>query len=172
MLKRIGRRIAPWLVAAVCAGCTGATVDPLGMNIVEDVSPIRPMVIESVCIQVDPQVRQAFTDGIFETLQTMGVHARSMQTAFAGECPYWLRYEATWDGFPSYLVNARVEVFHGNARLGHATYDASAGGGRPDRFGSAVAKVRPLIEGMFHHVRREIASAADRGAPPQSGSTP
>jgi hypothetical protein len=155
-------RVAAWLapiVVAGTAGCTGVAVDPLGMKIVEDVSPVQPMVIEKVCVQINTGVREAFTDGVFETLRSLGLKTQSMQTAFAGECPYWLRYDATWDGFPAYLVRSRVEVFHGNHRLGQVRYDASDGGGRPDRYGSAVGKVRPLIEGMFHHVVEESAEA-------------
>lgn len=151
------RGLAAWVLCA--AGCTGVAVDPLGMQIVEDVSPIRPMVIERLCVRVDTSVKPEFTDGLFETLQGIGLGTQSMQTAFAGECRFWLRYYATWDGFPSYLVTAEVEVFEGNARLGRVLYDASQGGGRPDRYGSAIGKVRPLVEGMFHHVQRESADA-------------
>ena len=152
----------PVLLAAItllAAGCTGAAVDPLGMQIIDDVSPIKPMVIDHICVQVNTSVKQAFTDGVFETVQSLGIETQSMQTAFAGECPYWLRYDATWNGFPSYLVTARVEVYEGNSRLGNVIYDARRGGGRPDRYGSAMGKIRPLIEGMFHHVQRESAHA-------------
>lgn len=146
-------------LASGTAGCTGVAVDPLGMQIVEDVSPIKPMAIDRVCVRVNTGVKQAFTDGVFETVRSLGIEAQSLQTAFAGECPYWLRYEAVWDGFPSYLVVAEIEVYQGSTRLGHARYDARDGGGRPDRYGSAVGKVRPLIEGMFHHVVRESNEA-------------
>jgi len=74
--------------------------------------------------------------------------------------PHWVSYDATWDGFPNYLVTARVEVYQGNALLGRALYDARRGGGRPDRYGTAMGKVGPLIEGLFHHVQRETATAA------------
>lgn len=149
------------LFGVLLAGCTGVGVDPLGMEIVEDVSPIRPMAIERVCVRVNTAVEQDFTDGVFEALRELGLGAQSMQTAFAGECPFWMRYEASWGGFPSYLVQARLEVYEGSTRLGHAVYDASSGGGRPDRFGAGIAKVRPLIDGLFHHVVRETADGGD-----------
>jgi hypothetical protein len=155
-MLRLGSRPAALaiLLTGLGAGCTGVGVDPLGMEIVEDVSPIRPMPIEQVCVRVDTAVKQPFTDGLFETLRDLGFATQSMQTAFAGECPYWLRYDAAWTGFPSYLAFANIEVYEGSTRLGYAIYDARSGGGRPDRFGSAAGKVRPLIEGLFHHVLR------------------
>jgi hypothetical protein len=153
--------VATLLVATLTltAGCTSVGVDPLGLDIVEEVSPIKPMVIERVCVRLNTDVKPAFTDGMFEAIQSLGITTQSMQTAFAGECPYWLRYDAAWSGFPSYLVSAQVEVYEGSTKLGHAFYDARHGGGRPDRFGSAMGKVRPLIEGMFHHVQRESQAA-------------
>lgn len=147
------------VLMSCAAGCTGVAVDPLGLQIVEDVSPIQPMVINRVCVRVNTSVKQAFTDGVFETIRSLGIATQSLQTAFAGECPHWLRYDATWDGFPAYLVIAEVEVYQGSTRLGYLRYDARQGGGRPDRYGSAIGKVRPLIEGMFHHVERESAEA-------------
>lgn len=140
------------LVTLCLSGCTGAGVDPLGMEIVEDVSPVRPMEIERVCVRVNTAVEESFTEGIFVTLQDLGMRTQSMQTAFAGECPYWLRYDAAWSGFPTYLSTATIEVYEGSTKLGHVFYDARKGSGRPDRFGPAIGKVRPLIEGMFHHV--------------------
>lgn len=156
--REIRRQLLLVTVAAT-AGCTSVGVDPLGMQIVEDVQPVKPMVLEHLCVKVNTSVKQAFTDGLFDALTSLGLTTQSMQTAFAGECPYWLGYDAAWDGFPAYLVMARVEVYRGSTRLGHAFYDASRGGARPDRYGSAVGKVRPLIEGMFHHVQRETAAA-------------
>jgi hypothetical protein len=153
------RRALLVIMVALTAGCTGVAVDPFGLDIVEDVSPIKPMEINRVCVKVNTGVKQAFTDGVFAAVQSTGLKTQSMQTAFAGECPYWLSYDATWDGFPAYLVTAHVEVYKGSTKLGHVIYDARRGGGRPDRYGSAVAKVRPLIEGMFHHVQREAAPA-------------
>lgn len=160
MLRATARRTAlTILICGPAAGCTGVGVDPLGMEIVEDVSPVRPMPIEGLCVRIDTAVEPAFTDGLFETLRGLGFATQSMQTAFAGECPYWLRYEAAWSGFPRYLTFARFEVYEGSTRLGYATYDARSGGGRPDRFGPATGKVRPLLEGLFHHVARENAAA-------------
>ena len=147
------------LVSCLAAGCTGVGVDPLGMEIVEDVSPVRPMTMKRVCVRVDTAVQQPFTDGLFETLRGLGFATQSMQTAFAGDCPYWLRYDAAWSGFPSYLSFAHIEVYEGSTRLGYATYDARRGAGRPDRFGPATGKVRPLVEGLFHHVVRENETA-------------
>ncbi|NBC22308.1 MAG: hypothetical protein GVY21_02405 [Gammaproteobacteria bacterium] len=147
------RRSAPVLLLTLgLTSCTGVGVDPLGMEIVKDVSPIRPMDIERVCVRVNTTVDESFTDGIFDALQDLGMRTQSMQTAFAGECPYWLRYDAAWSGFPTYLSTATIEVYEGSTKLGHVFYDARKGSGRPDRFGSATGKVRPLIEGMFHHV--------------------
>jgi len=75
------------VLALLGAGCTGVAVDPLGLQIVEDVSPVAPMAIDHVCVRVNTGVKQAFTDGIFETLRSVGLRTQSMQTAFPGECP-------------------------------------------------------------------------------------
>lgn len=156
--SRMRRNAALLLLTALAGACTGAGVDPLGMDIVEDVSPIRPMAIEQVCVQVNAEVKQEFTDGLFEALDALGLRTRPKATAFPGECPVWIRYEASWSGLPSYLELARVDVYQGTSRLGHALYDARRGGARPDRFGSAIGKLEPLLDGLFHHVQRETAA--------------
>lgn len=139
-----------WLTA-----CSGVGVDPLGMEIVEDVVPLQPMALDRLCVRVNETVKPELTESLFDMLEDQGLATQPMATAFAGECPVWVRYEASWTGFPSYLEYALVEVVQGSARIGRALYDARRGGGRPDRFGAAAGKLRPLIDGMFHHLKAQ-----------------
>jgi hypothetical protein len=49
----------------------------------------------------------------------------------------------------TYLVFAEINVYDNGLLIGQATYDAHAGGGRPDKFGPTAGKLRGLIDQLF-----------------------
>jgi len=162
MQRLIAQRIrASSLAVAVVllAACTTVGVDPSKLEIVEDVDPLPRIHVQRVCVEVNTGVKQSFTDGLFETLGEFEFTTGSKQTAFNNECRFWMRYGATWTGFPEYLATARFEVYEDRSRIGRAVYDATGGGSRLDRYGSATEKVKPLLNALFLRVRRADATA-------------
>ncbi len=147
------RRLAVALaLTATAAGC--ASMDPSAMEIVKDVDAIEPMEIPQLCVEVNTEVQAALTDGLFRNLDELGIPAQSKQGAFGDECRFWLRYSATFGGFPEHLRTAKLEVLDNRQVIGRIDYDATGAGSRPDRFGSAAEKLKPLMEALFVRVRR------------------
>ena len=87
-------------------------------------------------------------------LRELGLAVQSKQGAFGDECRFWLRYQAAWGGFPEHLLTAQVEVLDNRLVVGQVRYDATGAGGRPDRFGTAMGKLTPLLEALFVRVQR------------------
>jgi hypothetical protein len=137
------------------AACTAVGVDPSKLEIVEDVDPLPRIQVQRVCVEVNTGVRQSFTDGLFETLRELQFTTGSTQTAFGDECRYWMRYGATWSGFPEYLATAQFDVYEGRSRIGRGVYDATGGRSRVDRYGSATEKVKPMLTALFLRVERK-----------------
>ena len=68
----------------------------------------------------------------------------------AHTCPLYATYVANWRwDLARYLAYAKITVFKGSTELGSATYDALLGGGRPDKFIDAEAKIRELVNQLF-----------------------
>lgn len=137
------------------AACSSVGVDPSKLEIVEDVDPLPRIHVQRVCVEVNTGVKQSFTDGLFETLRELEFTTGSKQTAFGDECRFWMRYSATWTGFPEYLATARFDVYEDRSRIGRAVYDATGGGSRLDRYGSATEKVKPMLNALFLRVERD-----------------
>ena len=140
-------------------GCSAASVNPAAMEIVKDVRAIEPMELDLICVEVNTSMKAPLTDGLFKTLKDLGLTAQSKQAAFGDECRYWLRYQATWGGFPEHLKTAEIEVLDNLSVIGHIRYDATGAGRRPDRLGSASGKLKPLLETLFVRVRRAAPGA-------------
>jgi hypothetical protein len=48
-----------------------------------------------------------------------------------------------------YMRYAEIKVYRGVALVGLAVYDATWGGGRPDKFINAENKIRELVDQLF-----------------------
>ena len=147
-----GQLCVALLVGCCLYGCASA-IDPTA-KIDADVEAIEPMAIELLCIEVNTGVKAALTDALFARLRELGLAVQSRQAAFGDECRFWLRYQAAWGGFPEHLHTAHVEVLDSHRIVGQVRYDATRAGGRPDRFGSAISKLAPLLEALFVRVQR------------------
>ncbi len=142
------------------AGCAPASFNPAAMEIVQDVTAIAPMALNQICIEVNTKAKAPLTDGLFRTLEGLGLHAQSKQAGFGDECRYWLRYEATWGGFPEHLLTAQIDVLDHRAVIGAIRYDSTQAGSRPDRYGTAISKLAPLLATLFVRVDREAPDKA------------
>ena len=145
-------RLGGLLGSLALAGC--ASLNPAAMDIVKDVRAIEPMELPLICVEVNTSTKAPLTDGIFNTLNDLGLTTQSKQGAFGDECRYWLRYQATWGGFPEHLTTAQIDVLDNLSIIGHIRYDATRAGSRPDRLGTATGKLKPLLEALFVRVRR------------------
>lgn len=134
------------------AACSAASLDPTQMKIVEDVDAVEPTRFAHICIEVNTNVKPGFTDRLFATVRELGFSVQSRQTAFGSECGHWMSYRVTWGGFPEYMISAEIKMFHHREPLGYVRYDATSAAGRPDRLGSAMGKLRPLVNAMLAHV--------------------
>jgi hypothetical protein len=97
------------------------------------------------------KVRQTFRDALVDSLRVKGYSVRvAPAEAGATECPHRIMYVAnwTWD-LAMYMRRAELIVFEGDRIAGRAIYDASAGGGRPDKWISAETKLNELVAELF-----------------------
>ena len=59
-------------------------------------------------------------------------------------------YTANWGwDLAMYMKYAEIKVYRGVALVGLAVYDATRGGGRPDKFINAENKIRELVDELF-----------------------
>ena len=142
------------LALALAAGCSATSIDPTKVSIVQDVQALQAVEFDHLCIEVNTQVKSTFTDELFGAIKTLGFTTQSRQSAFGDECRHWMSYTGTWGGFPEHLTFAEIKVYDDRARLGHVRYDARSAGKRPDRYGSAIGKLQPLLEALFVRVQR------------------
>ena len=142
------------LALLLVVGCTTTSFDPAKVSIVQDVQALQAAAFDHICIEVNTQAKSAFTDELFDAIKALGFTTQSRQSAFGNECRHWMSYTGTWGGFPEHLTFAEIKVYDERARLGHIRYDARNAGKRPDRYGSAIGKLQPLLEALFVRVER------------------
>ena len=151
----LARRLVSLSGCLAITGCAATSFDPSTMEVVKDVDAIEPMALEQICIEVNTEVKSELTDGLFKTIGELGIRTQSRQGAFGDECRFWLRYQATWGGFPEHLKTAQIDVLDNQSVIGNVRYDATQGASRPDRYGTAISKLAPLLEALFVRVKRE-----------------
>lgn len=138
------------LVLSSCA------VNPIALNIVEEVKPLQAIKISRICIDLNSKDASAaaMSNDLFEAVEALGFKTLAKQAAFSGECRYSLTYKVSWAGFPKWPVALDVVVYDGRSQIGYIRYDASRGSSRPDRYGSAIGKLKPLLTELFAAVDR------------------
>jgi hypothetical protein len=66
-----------------------------------------------------------------------------------------------------YMKYAEIKVYHGVALVGVAVYDATWGGGRPDKFINSENKIHELVDHLFSTGKARRSTAIPNvGAPP------
>lgn len=105
----------------------------------------------SICVVENDKVRPAFRDALVQSISEKGYTVKlAAADVTATECPRRVVYNAnwTWD-LAMYMRRAEIIVFEQDKIAGRAVYDASAGGGRMDKFIEAETKVRELVGQLF-----------------------
>lgn len=138
------------LVLSSCAA------NPTALNIVKEVKPLQAIKISRICIELSSKDASAIamSNDLFEAVEALGFKTLAKQAAFSGECRYSLTYKVSWAGFPKWPVALDVVVYDGRSQIGYIRYDASRGSSRPDRYGSAIGKLKPLLTELFAEVDR------------------
>jgi hypothetical protein len=123
-----------------------------GCSIRQTVKPVelsgQPM---EICIIKNEKVRPAFLDAYSDVLKAKSVRVRTFsESASLNECTMTSTYTANWGwDLAMYLKYAEIKVYRGVALVGIAVYDATWGGGRPDKFINAENKIHELVDALF-----------------------
>ena len=123
-----------------------------GCSIRQTVKPVelsgQPM---EICIIKTEKVRPAFLDAYSDALKAKSVQVRTIgESANLNDCTITSTYTAHWGwDLAMYMKYAEIKVYRGVALVGLAVYDATWGGGRPDKFINAENKIHELVDQLF-----------------------
>jgi hypothetical protein len=123
-----------------------------GCSIRQTVKPVelsgQPM---EICIIKNEKVRPAFLDAYTDALKAKSVKVRTIgESASLNECTMTSTYTAHWGwDLAMYMKYAEIKVYRSPALIGLTVYDATWGGGRPDKFINAENKIRELVDELF-----------------------
>ena len=123
-----------------------------GCSIKQTVTPVvltgQPA---EVCIIRNEKVREGFIQAYIEALKAKNIQARTLGGgASLNECDLASTYNAHWAwDLALYMRYAEIKVYRAAALVGEAVYDATWGGGRPDKFINAENKIRSLVNELF-----------------------
>jgi hypothetical protein len=153
-----------------------------GCSITQEISPLTKPV-ERVCIVENKAVKEGVLDALNEAFINHKASTRvipgtytvkhkmvqpTWQTADASACDALTFYTAnwTWD-LSMYMVFANVWMTppDGSVKLAQATYDATGGGGRMDKFIDARVKLLELVNKMYEGTPQLAASARNAETP-------
>jgi hypothetical protein len=141
-LPRFKRTIIFVLLSGVINGCSiRQTVKPVELS-------GQPM---EICIIKNEKIRPGFLDAYTDALKAKSVQVRTLDDgASLNECTITSTYTAHWGwDLAMYMKYAEIKVYRSPALIGLAVYDATWGGGRPDKFINAENKIRELVDELF-----------------------
>ncbi|MCZ6640827.1 MAG: hypothetical protein O7F71_04580 [Gammaproteobacteria bacterium] len=144
------------LLGSILLVLSSCAANPTALNIVKDVKPLNAIKISRICIELSSKDASAvaMSNDLFDAIEALGFNTLAKQASFAGECQYSLTYKVSWAGFPKWPLAVDVMVYDGRKQIGYIQYDASRGSSRPDRYGSAIGKIKPLLNELFAEVVR------------------
>lgn len=135
------KRIAVVFTMLVISGCS---------NITQEVSPVRPISGDEVCIIENPDVKSGFLQAFTGTLEAKGYKVKLLPAdAVLTDCTVSSFYLAHWGwDLALYMSYAKIKVFRDGRQIGSVVYDAREGGVF-DKFIRGDAKVRELVNLLF-----------------------
>jgi hypothetical protein len=122
-----------------------------------------------ICIIKNEKVRPSFLDAYSDALKAKSIQVRTLdETTGLNECTITSTYAAHWAwDVAMYMRYAEIKVYRGVALVGLAVYDATWGGGRPDKFIDAENKIRELVDKLFSTGKaRVLTTTPSVGAAP------
>jgi hypothetical protein len=104
-----------------------------------------------ICIIKNEKIRPGFLEAYTDALKAKSVQVRTLgDGASLNECTITSTYTAHWGwDLAMYMKYAEIKVYRSPALIGLAVYDATWGGGRPDKFINAENKIRELVDQLF-----------------------
>ena len=134
---------------------SGCSANPTALSIVKDVKPLKAIEISQICIELNANDDAGMANDLFEAMTKLGFRTLAKQAAFTGECQYSLRFDVSWAGtIPKWPLLMNVSVYDGRSQIGFIRYDATRGSSRPDKYGTAIGKLNPLLTELFAEVIR------------------
>jgi hypothetical protein len=128
-----------------------AAISLTGCAISQKIMPVTSASGSDVCVVDNRKVRETFRAEVVRGLRAKSIPVREVQeTSDLSTCGHVLRYNANWRwDLAMYMARAEITVFKGSQVVGSAYYDATSGGGRPDKFISAETKIAELVDKLF-----------------------
>ena len=122
-----------------------------GCAIHQNVRPVEAVADKQVCIINNPEVRPSVMASYKRVLSDKGYVVRELpQTAAITDCRVTSTYRANWRwDLAMYMHYAEFRVFVDGREKGLAVYDATHGGGNPNKFIDADKKIAELIDQLF-----------------------
>ncbi len=92
---------------------------------------------------------------VIAQLRNLGFEVESFDGVRPKEAVDVLTYTANWRwDMAMYLTFFQATLMHENRVLGRVEYDATRGGGRPDKFGKTSEKIRPLLQDLLSNATK------------------
>lgn len=122
-----------------------------GCAIHQNVRPVEAVGDKQVCIINNPDVRPGVMASYKKVLTEKGYTVRELPpTAAITDCRVTSTYRANWRwDLAMYMHYAEFRVFVDGREKGLAVYDATHGGGNPNKFIDADKKIAELINQLF-----------------------
>jgi hypothetical protein len=122
-----------------------------GCAIHQNVRPVGAVADTQVCIINNPEVRPSVMASYKKVLTDKGYAVRELpQTAAITDCRVTSTYRANWRwDLAMYMHYAEFRVFVDGREKGLAVYDATHGGGNPNKFIDADKKIVELVNQLF-----------------------
>ena len=122
-----------------------------GCAIHQNVRPVDVAGVGQVCVINNPEVRPSVMAAYKRVLGDKGYTVRELpQTAAITDCKVTSTYRASWHwDLAMYMHYAEFRVFVDGRERGNAIYDATRGGGNPNKFIDADKKIAELINQLF-----------------------
>jgi len=135
------------LISFVMAGC----------SITQKVEPVADgTTIDKIWIEDNPTAKHdVFDEEMAISVKKLGFEAEVYPKNKQPEnSPFTLKYYVRWQwDLALYLKEFRGTLYKDNQEVGSMLYDATAGGGNMNKFGSTMSKVNPLIEELLQNAK-------------------
>jgi len=147
-------KINPPLIRFVLGLFVGALLTSCAIRTQVTALPVNAP-LTAIYVQNNPAVlMNGLMPEIVKQLGEMGFQA----IPFSGERPKeahdYLTFTANWKWrYAIYLSYFNATLWHDEAPVGHAEYDARRVGLNPDKYGTTANKIRPLLQEFLKNVR-------------------
>lgn len=124
-----------------------------GCSIQQEVRPLPSFEEVEICIIQNPGVKADFVVAYEKALLMKGYSVKILESkSNLKQCIITSTYNAIWKwDLALYMQYAKIKIFRNGKTFGAAIYDATLGGGRPDKFVNAADKINELVDKLFNN---------------------